>query len=242
MVCEPRPAARTPLDQLGITTTDDPAEALASLTDAPGEGFVLLAIKPQSLTDAAEQLRDHIPPSCAVISILAGTPLDRLELALGRSAVGGIVRAMPNTAVALCMGVTAVATGPGVSRAQAAFARDLFAALGEVCPIHESLMDAFTAVAGSGPAYVYYLAEAMIEAGVQMGFDPATSDRAVRATLRGAAAMMAGTATPAELRAAVTSKGGTTEAAVAVLVERGVLTALVEAITRGRDRAKELAG
>lgn len=244
IVCEPDERKRRELGAMGVRATGLHAEALAGLADGPGEGFVLLAVKPQALAGLAEQIRGLVPPSCGVISILAGTPIAKLAALLGRDAVGGVIRAMPNTAVRVRAGVTALADGKGVSRAQSVFAAGLFGSMGEVVRIDESLMDAFTALAGSGPAYVYYLAEAMMKAGAELGFDEATSDRVVRATVRGAAALLggAGGEKPVALRAAVTSKGGTTEAAVGVLEEREVMRAIVDAIVRGRDRGRELGG
>lgn len=243
IVCEPDPAKHAALSRTGARITSLHAEALAALDDGPGRGSVLLAVKPQSLDELARQVRGLIPPSCAIISILAGTPVSRLAAALGRESLGGIIRAMPNTAVAARCGVTALCPGPGVSSTQRDFAERLFSSLGDVVTIDESLMDAFTALAGSGPAYLYYLAEAMALAATEIGFKPALADRIVRRTIRGASVLLAETnpgTPPGELRAAVTSKGGTTEAAVETLDDRRVMRAIADAIVRARDRGREL--
>src|SRR5690606_30719943 len=128
--------------------------------------------------------------------------------------------------------------------ADAAFARTLFGAVGETVDLDEALMDAFTAVAGSGPAYLFYLAEAMARAAEGVGFDAATADRLVRATIVGAAGLLdADRGRPAsELRALVTSRGGTTAAATQRLDDAGVAEAFERAIVAARDRGRELAG
>ena len=142
------------------------------------------------------------------------------------------------------MGVTAICPGTGASAEDLDFTERLFRAVGQTLPLPEDLMDAYTALAGSGPAYVYYLAEAMHHAGLRMGFDERTADRVVRAVIEGAAGLLASEAdrTPAELRAAVTSRGGTTAAATTLLDDRGVASAIVDAVVAARDRGRELSG
>jgi pyrroline-5-carboxylate reductase len=118
----------------------------------------------------------------------------------------------------------------------------LFASIGRVVRIEEGLMDAFTAIAGSGPAYVFYLAEAMMRAGVELGFDAATARDIAAWTVEGSGVLLGASERSAEdLRAAVTSKGGTTAAATAVLDARAVMTTLVEAMRAARDRGAEIA-
>jgi pyrroline-5-carboxylate reductase len=217
-------------------------------------GQILLAIKPQTLSEAAAQLRPAIAersnefgPS-VVMSILAGTPIAKIHAALTAPnqlslAALPIVRVMPNTPARLRKSMTAISAADGVSASQAQFAFDLFSSLGEVVKIKEELMDAFTALAGSGPAYVFYLAEAMMKAATHVGFDRITADRVVRQTITGAAALLAESTEPPEaLRSAVTSKGGTTEAACTSLDSRAVMDAVIAAVEAGRDRGRELAG
>jgi pyrroline-5-carboxylate reductase len=176
-----------------------------------------------------------------VISILAGTPTKVIRQLLG---AGAVVRAMPNTAARIRQSITAISAGSNTAEAQVAEAERLLGALGPTVRIDESLMDAFTALAGSGPAYLFYLAEAMTKAALAIGFDASSADQIVRQTLKGAAALLddARSETPANLRAAVTSKGGTTEAAVRVLDDRAVMQSVVDAITRARDRGQEISG
>lgn len=241
----------------------DAADLLAALNpraaDEPSDsglaahgGQILLAIKPQSLPEAAaalrpaidERSRDFGPP--VVMSILAGTPTSTLRAALAAPDTDPaglpVVRIMPNTPARLRKSMTAISAAEGVTASHAQFAFDLFSSLGEVVKIREELMDAFTALAGSGPAYVFYLAEAMMRAAGEVGFDRITADRVVRQTIAGAAALLTESSEPPEaLRQAVTSKGGTTEAACAALDARGVMDAISAAIQAGRDRGRELA-
>ena len=162
-----------------------------------------------------------------------------------RSALGGrarVIRVMPNTPAQLRRGVSAIAIGEGASEDDAQFAVALFESVGEVVRVDESMIDAFTALAGSGPAYVFYLAEAMMRAGVEIGFDEATADRIVRGTIAGSAALLSDSTDrkPIDLRAAVTSKGGTTFAATQSLDASGAMDAIVRAIIAARDRGREL--
>lgn len=256
VVCETDAKKLSTLKGWGVQITADHAEALSRLVPTPpslddvGEsgalascgGQVLLAVKPQSLDALAAQLAPTLSKSPrVVISILAGTPAEKISRLLGKT--NPVVRVMPNTPARLRKSMTAIALGPGCAMAHASLAYDLFASIGEVVRIDESLMDAYTALAGSGPAYLFYLAEAMTLAARDVGFDQITADRIVRQTLAGAAALLIDShETPVQLRAAVTSKGGTTEAACTVLDQRGVIDSFRAAITAGRDRGHELAG
>jgi pyrroline-5-carboxylate reductase len=232
---------------LTLTSAAEAAARLAELDRSVGagqgpsqSGQVLLAIKPQML----ETLAAEVGPSLAdrvVISILAGTPGEKLRAALSAR----IVRAMPNLPASIGRSTTAVCLSSNARPGDDTFAQRIFRGVGrEVVAIDENLMNAFTALAGSGPAYVFYLAEAMAEAGVRMGFDRATALRIVRETIDGSGALL-GTSTedPGTLRQAVTSKGGTTEAALKHLnsaIGGGVASVWVEAIQAARDRGEEL--
>ncbi len=241
--------------------------AAASAEDANTGGMILLAVKPQVLGAVAEAMHAAAGPSGKVrsrlvMSILAGTPTSRLAEAFGglggpalRAGLGGdggdgvggvgggrIVRLMPNTPAQIGKGITALCPGPGATPADITTARQLFAGVGRVVDLPEDLLDAFTGVAGSGPAYVFLLAEGMLAGAEAVGFDREQGLELVRATITGAAALLNATNTdPATLRALVTSKGGTTAAATGVLIERGVPDALCDAIVAARDRGRELA-
>jgi pyrroline-5-carboxylate reductase len=239
VVAEPDTSRHPPLLRLGVHVAAEAGQALDWLEAhevAGQEGVVLLAIKPQSLDGVAAEISARMGAR-RVISILAGTTIARLRGALGGRVE--VVRAMPNTPARLRQGATAIAAETGTDCADA---EALFSALGPlVVRIDEGLMDAFTALAGSGPAYLFYLARAMEEAGAKVGFDPETSSRIVRATLAGAAGLLAQSAEgPAALLAGVQSKGGTTEAAVTVLEAGGTHGAVVAAIEAARDRGRQL--
>lgn len=220
------------------------------IAGAPGEGevwgddtVVVLAVKPQMFAAVAAELAPIMSGRSerCVISIMAGVRSATIRERLGDRA--RVVRAMPNTPARVGQGVTAIAAGPGATEGDMAIAGRLFAALGPVVVrIDEGLMDAFTAVAGSGPAYLFYLAEAMERAAVEVGLDAAMARRVVAQTLRGAAALIDGDGQgdPGLLRAAVTSKRGTTAAAVASLERDGVMECWVRAIVAARDRGAEL--
>ncbi len=255
VVCEPDSAKRDSMRGWGVQVVAEHGEATGRLLPVPGTladiresyglaacgGQVLLAVKPQMLGQLAGQLRPHLEAMPrVVISILAGTPTGKIAALLG--AACPIVRVMPNTPARLRKSMTAIAYGTGANAAHGSMAYDLFASIGEVIKIDESLMDGFTALSGSGPAYVFYLAEAMVKAAQEVGFDRITADRVVRQTIFGAAGLLADSHEPPEaLRAAVTSKGGTTEAAVGELERSQVMDSVVRAIVAGRDRGRELA-
>jgi pyrroline-5-carboxylate reductase len=260
VVVEPDETKRRGFTAWGVRATASAEEALESLAPPPagdlGEialaeglgamgGQVLLAVKPQSLDEVGGQIGAAMKRTPrVVISILAGTRIERVMGVLGVACP--VVRVMPNTPARLRKSMTALATRGALTRnlpAHAVLAHDLFASIGEVVRINEDLMDAYTALAGSGPAYLFYLAEAMIAAAREVGFDRITADRVVRQTIAGAAALLNDSSEPPEaLRAAVTSKGGTTEAATRVLEEGQVREAIIAAIEAGRDRGRELGG
>lgn len=204
---------------------------------------ILLAVKPQALVTVAGAVRaalDEAADPTRVVSILAGTPTSKLESLLGPNA--RVVRAMPNTPARIRRGTTAIACGRSCSVGDEGPTRALFAALGTVVDLDESLFDAFTAVAGSGPAYVFYLAEALIEAAVAQGFTRVQAELAVRSMLAGSAELLSRESdqSAAALRAAVTSKGGTTAAATQVFDDARLMEIVARAIERATERGREL--
>lgn len=243
-VAEPDPARRAHFANLGVAAFPSGAETYAWLTEterAEGQGQVLLAVKPQMLTVVAAELAPRLAGvRRVVISILAGRPSAKVRDLLGPDC--RIVRAMPNLAASIGKGTTAICLGAGAEPGDDEAARAIFHAAGPlVVTIEESMFDAFTALAGSGPAYVLYLAEAMVKAAEAMGFEPELAQRIVKETVAGAGVLFEQTFEPAEvLRAAVTSKGGTTEAACRVLDAAHVQEAVVKAILAARDRGREL--
>jgi pyrroline-5-carboxylate reductase len=246
VIAEPEAAKRDHFRRAGIHNADTAPDALRWLIEqetpeAPGQ--VLLAIKPQSLMAVGRELTGPLrssPHRRIIISILAGAPTQRIRALLGYADIG-VVRLMPNLAVQIRQGITAVAMGAGTAEGDDDVASELFAALGHTVRIDESLMDAFTAVAGSGPAYLFYLAEAMTRAATDLGFDRDAAHWIVRWTLTGAASLLDATDQPAgTLRAAVTSPGGTTAAATEVLENAMVMDHFLRAIRAARDRGHEL--
>lgn len=240
VVAEPELGKHAGLAAEGAAVVASAVEAIARLESMGGEGQVLLAVKPQMLPALGEQVAGRVGDR-VVISIMAGTPGARVRERLGPGV--RVVRAMPNLPATIGRGVTALCLSAGAREGDDALARRLFACAGPaVVTVDESMMDAFTAVAGSGPAYLFYLAEAMAGAAESLGFDRGTAMAIVRQTIAGAGLLLAESgATPGELRAAVTSRGGTTAAALAVMDEAGVMAAVQRAIRAARDRGAELA-
>lgn len=233
---DPEPAPRAHAKRLGCAAFASAAEALLA---APSDARVMLAVKPQMLASVAEDLGGRASDR-AVVSILAGSTVATITAALGARRVA---RVMPNTPARIGKGISAVAPGEGATDADAAFTRRLFGAVGETIDLDESQMDAFTALAGSGPAYLFYLAEGMTRAGEAMGFEPGLADRVVRAVIAGAAGLLDADRerSAQELRAGVTSKGGTTAAAISTLDAAGAMSTISAAVLAASARAAELA-
>jgi pyrroline-5-carboxylate reductase len=241
-VSEPDPGRREELTRdFGVVATADNAVA------AQGAATVVLAVKPQVMPEVARVIGPTLASQHAlVISIAAGIRIDDLARWLGVPAA--VIRAMPNTPALIGAGITALVRGPGVDDAEAARAEALMAAAGETLWLaNEGLIDAVTAVSGSGPAYVFALMEAMEAAGMAQGLPGEVARQLVRATVLGAARMAhEGGEPPAVLRQRVTSPKGTTAAALDVLAAGGFGALVDEAITaatrRGGELARELGG
>ena len=242
---DPSREARERAASLGVRVSDDP-------TLARDASHLLLAVKPQSFDGLARTV-SPIGASCMVISVMSGWTRLRIGASLHlRDGARRVIRAMPNLPATIGVGVTALAqdtrsandpsASPAPSRpAPVEFAESLFRAVGDVVVVEESLLDAVTAVSGSGPAYAFLLAESMMDAAQRLGFDQETARRLVVGTLDGAAALLKHDArSPAELRTAVTSRGGTTEAATRIWMERKIPDGIVEALVAAAARATEL--
>lgn len=200
---------------------------------------VVLAVKPQMMTDVLNDLRGSVPASALVVSIAAGTKAAKIEEGLGGAT--RVVRVMPNTPALVGEGASALSKGAMATEADLDLVERLFGAVGLVVRVTEDQMDAVTALSGSGPAYVFYLMEAMLEAGSKMGLAPGVAKTLAFKTIEGAAKLaMSSDVGPAELRARVTSKGGTTAAALDVLTQAGVGDKWVEAILAAQRRGREL--
>lgn len=234
----PTKAIKERLSDNGVPIFQD---ARAELRHAPD--VVMLAVKPQVMTEVLASLTGVVKDTTLVVSVLAGKPLRALETGLNTSAP--VIRAMPNTPASIGAGMTVCLANQTATDAHKALCTALFDCVGDVAWIEdESLMDAVTAVSGSGPAYVFLLTEVLAEAGEAAGLDPKLAERLARTTISGAGQLLdrsEGSAT--QLREAVTSPGGTTAAALEVLMDRDALKALLEkAVLAAKARGQDLAG
>lgn len=201
--------------------------------------IILLAMKPKDAAGAMEQIKPYLTKETLIVSVLAGVSTKSIELLAGRPLP--IARAMPNTSAAIGLSATAVAVNDKVSSGQRQRIKTIFDTVGLTVFVTEEQLDAVTGVSGSGPAYVYYLAEAMINGAEKVGLEPDTARALVRQTLLGAAHMLTETEkSPEQLRREVTSPGGTTEAGLKILQERRTDEAVIECIKAATDRSKQL--
>ncbi|MGF1460608.1 MAG: pyrroline-5-carboxylate reductase [Leptolyngbyaceae cyanobacterium] len=234
MVGDPSVARRQFLvDQYGVQTTDDNAAAL------DGADAVLVAVKPQIFAKIVPDLQAAATQqSSLLLSIMAGTPLATLEAAAPNWPV---VRAMPNTPATVGAGMTAIAAGQNATANHLQQATDIFAAVGQVVTVPESLINAVTGLSGSGPGYVAVMIEALADGGVAAGLPRATALQLAIQTVSGTATLLQETEMhPAVLKDRVTSPGGTTIAGVTQLEMGGVRAALIKAVKAACDRAQEL--
>jgi pyrroline-5-carboxylate reductase len=229
-------AARRALfaERFGVATFCENGEAVR------GASVVLLAVKPQQASAVLDELRADWTPERVLVSIAAGLSTGFFERRLGGEP--RVVRTMPNTPALVGGGVAAVCGGRHARPEDLDLAEAMLGAVGAVYRVEEALMDAVTAVSGSGPAYAFYLAEAMHEAARALGLPADTAAGLIAGTLEGAGRMLRETGRPPEeLRRRVTSRRGTTEAAIACLDEGGVRARAVAAVQAACRRAGELA-
>jgi pyrroline-5-carboxylate reductase len=233
VVSERRPERAAELaDRYGIRIVGN-AEA-AAWSDT-----VVLVVKPQDIDGLLAEIRDALRPGALVVTIAAGITTAFVEERLpgGRA----VVRVMPNTPALVDQGMAAISPGTHCDPAHLARARALLEATGKVVELPEYHQDAVTAISGSGPAYIFYVVEAMIEAGVLLGLPRATSTELVVQTLYGAATMLKETGQhPTVLREQVSSPAGTTMAALRQLDDHKVRAAFLTAMEAARDRSREL--
>lgn len=225
-----------PSDDVMVWAAD--GRAIINPAPVPADTLVV-AVKPQVFASVADAVAGHAGPDTLVLSVMAGVRLARLSSALGATR---IVRAMPNTPGAIGRGVSLICPGTGASQTDVETVKSLLSPLGTVeGPMDEDTLVKATAVSGCGPAYVFLLAELMANAGAARGLDPRLSARIAKATVEGAAALMAQSdQTPTALRDAVTSPGGVTKAALDVLMRPDATPSLFEeafAAAEARDNA-----
>jgi pyrroline-5-carboxylate reductase len=234
VVIEPQPSAEiNALAAKGIRLNP-------SVEDTGAVDTLVVAVKPQSFREAGAALKQFVGSSTLVVSIMAGTTIAALEEVCG----GRVVRAMPNTPAAIGRGITVAVAAKNVSAAQRTTADALLRATGSVEWVDdESLMDAVTAVSGSGPAYVFLLAEELARAGIEAGLPAELATKLARQTVAGSGELLhRSELTSATLRQNVTSPGGTTAAALEVLMgEDGMQPLMIRAVAAATKRSKELA-
>lgn len=204
-----------------------------------GAEIVILAVKPQKLTKVVNGLRGHIPPNAVVLSIIAGATIQTIADGLQHACV---VRAMPNTPAQIGEGITVWTTSRQVTPEQTEMARLVLEALGqEVFVEEETYLDMATALSGTGPAYVFLFMEALIDAGVHMGFPRRVAEQLVSQTILGSVSYYKKIGDhPAQLRNQVTSPGGTSAEALYYLEKAGFRTAISRAIWAAYERSQEL--
>jgi len=233
-IIEPFAPAREKLSTLNVVVHES-----ANREAIEGADAVVLAVKPQVLKDVCGELLPHLRGEL-IVSIAAGTRAGTISRWLGGH--GRIVRTMPNTPALIGQGITGLYAPPTLTSADVATATALMQSTGPVIRVEtEAMIDAVTAVSGSGPAYVFHFIESMLAAAQSVGFGAGDAHTLVLATMKGATALAeASDESPGVLRERVTSKGGTTAAALAVIGERGVQAAYVDAVGAARDRGAEL--
>ncbi|PTT64376.1 pyrroline-5-carboxylate reductase [Arthrobacter sp. HMWF013] len=223
----------------GITAIAGEEEPDNNKQAAKGSAVVILGVKPVGIQELAREISGSLSPTTIVVSVAAAVSLAQLEAAL--PAGQPVIRSMPNTPAKLGRGVISVSPGTHCTPEQLQQAKDVFRGAGTVVEVPEEQVDAVSAISGSGPAYAFYLAEAMAAAGVELGLDAELSVLLARETVAGAGLMLAEPgADPAALRKAVTSPKGTTEAAIATFNEQGLPAIIAAGARAATERAAEI--
>ncbi|NIK67773.1 pyrroline-5-carboxylate reductase [Paenibacillus sp. BK720] len=201
--------------------------------------IVFLAMKPKDAVSAISSIKHLLSDKQLIVSVIAGLSISSIERVLGRSAP--IVRTMPNTSSTIGLGVTGMSYSGSVTEEQRKLAETMFASIGINAVVEESLQDSIVGVSGSGPAYVYFFMEAMMEAAEKLGLPAEQAKELIVQTVLGAAEMVRTTGEePAELRRKVTSPNGTTQAAIESMAASGLTEAVVRGMLRSAERAGEI--
>jgi len=200
---------------------------------------VILAVKPQIIAPVLRKVAPAVTPKKLILSLAAGVPTTTLRALLPKGI--RLIRTMPNAAALVLEGATAIAKADGLQSGDLETAREIFEAVGKVVVLEEDLLDAVTALSGSGPAYVALVIEALADGGVKMGLDRETAMTLAAQTVLGSAKLLLETgAHPGQLKDMVTSPGGTAIAGIAALEEGGVRRTLINAVERATLRSREL--
>ncbi|WP_028549322.1 pyrroline-5-carboxylate reductase [Paenibacillus sp. UNC451MF] len=224
-------------ESYGISFATDSTDKNRATTEAD---VIVVAFKPKDAIDGLKALAPLLKPSQLLVSVIAGLSIATIEAVLG-SPGQAIARTMPNTSSSIGLGATGISFSSQVSKAQQQLAVEMFASTGIVSVVDESKLDIVTGVSGSGPAYIYYMMEAMIEGGIRGGLSPEAARDLTVQTVLGAANMVKLTGEePADLRRKVTSPNGTTQAALETLDQHDFSTGVAKAVLRAAERAGEL--
>jgi pyrroline-5-carboxylate reductase len=242
-------AGRAPAELMVTTRREERAallrerygvESASNAEAAKSAGTLVLAVKPQDMARLLDEISHQVPASTLVISMAAGITTGFIEARLPEGVA--VVRVMSNTPVHVDEAMSVISAGSHAGEEHLALTEELLSPVGKVLRIPESLQDGATALSGSGPAYFYYLVEAMVDAGILLGMPRAAALEMVIQSAVGAAVMLRDSGEhPVLLREAVTSPGGTTIAAIRELERHGVRSAVIEAIEAARNRGRELA-
>lgn len=201
--------------------------------------IIFLAMKPRDAADAISRIKDYLTEGMLVISVLAGVGIRSIERLAEKPLA--IVRAMPNTSAAVGKSATALAVNEKVSKKQMKLVTKMFETVGLTTIVQEEQLDAVTGLSGSGPAYIYYLAEAMEKSAIDIGLEKDVAKALIVQTLLGAAEMLSkSTKEPQQLRKEVTSPGGTTEAGIKILDSYSVQNAFIDCIKEATAQSKKL--
>ncbi|GAA4284701.1 pyrroline-5-carboxylate reductase [Brevibacterium daeguense] len=233
-----RESAAAVRERLGVTALSLEEDETANRTAVTGADFVFVGVEPVHVRDTLAEVAGALEPDAVLVSMAAGVSIEQLAVAAGSSR---IIRIMPNTPAAIGHGVVSISAGREVPAQAVRTVSELLAGAGDVVEMPESDIHAMTAVAGSGAAYFYLLADALVTAGVEQGLSSEVATRLVVGTANGAGRMLAQRPeSPAELRESVTSTGGTTAAAMAVFESEGFRDAVVRAVGAATARSREI--
>lgn len=236
-------SARRRAEQHGVTVLAEEDDAAANARAVASADVVFLGVKPHGIVALCREISDALKPGAIVVSVAAAVDLETMQAALPEGQP--VIRSMPNTPLSVGIGVVGLVPGAHVTDAQTAQVKGLLQACGAVHVIEEHQIEALAGISGSGPAYVFYLAEHMAAAGVELGLDPALAADLAGHTVYGAGKMLvenhdAGTASAADLRRAVCSPNGTTERAIAQLDEHSTAAAVVAAVKASARRSRDM--
>lgn len=231
-------ASAAALNGLGLEVRSLEFDSKANLWATDGADIVVLGVKPWSIIDLLSSIAPHLKTHVSVVSIAAGITIEQIEQFWG----GAVFRAMPNIPVAVANGFIGLSAGKTVEVDQLNQALSLFEHIGKVMQVDESLLNALSSFSGSGPAFVYFFIERFVEAAKKMGFSTHQAEEMVQQTWVGAMRLLdSSNKTPERLRQEVTSKGGTTEAALSIYAQANLSDLITEASEAAIRRSEELA-